>query len=124
MNIFEVATRKKIRFPYKGVASVEDLWDLDVVEFDSIYKSLVRQRKSSEEESLLSVNQKTDSILECKIEIIKHIVETKETERLDYENASKKRAEKQKIMSIISSKKDDELSNKSIEELTKMVDSL
>ena len=29
-NMFEVATRNKFRFPFKGLISVEDLWELSV----------------------------------------------------------------------------------------------
>ena len=39
-NIFELATREKYRFPYKGMISVEELWDLDIPELDRVYKSL------------------------------------------------------------------------------------
>ena len=27
-NLFEIATRKEYRFPYKGIINIEDVWDL------------------------------------------------------------------------------------------------
>ena len=32
-NVFEIATRKKYRFPFKGMITVEDLWDLSLQNF-------------------------------------------------------------------------------------------
>jgi hypothetical protein len=124
MNIFEIVTRNKIRFPYKGSASVEDLWDLPVEELDKLYRALNRQRKNSDEDSLLKPSNKVSSSLDIQIDIIKHIVETKETERVSNETSAIRSQEKQKILAIINAKKNEELSNKSIDELTEMVNSL
>lgn len=124
MNIFEIATRKKIRFPYKGSASVEDLWDLPVEELDTIYRALNRQRKNADEDSLLKPSNRGSSAVDVQIEIIKHIVEVKEEERVSHETSAIRAQEKQKILSIINAKKNEELSNKSIDELTEMVNSL
>ena len=33
-NIFEYAVRNKVRFPFKGMISVEDLWDLSLTNLD------------------------------------------------------------------------------------------
>ena len=44
-NMFEVATREKMRFPFKGMISVEDLWDLSVQNLDKVFKTLNSQRK-------------------------------------------------------------------------------
>lgn len=123
-NIFEYATRNKVRFPFKGMISVEDLWDLSLTNLDSIYKTLNKQVKQSEEESLLSTKASVDTELEVQIAIVKHIVSVKLTEKEAAEKASAKKAQKQKIMSIIATKQDEALQNSSIDDLKKMLDEL
>ena len=123
-KIFEFATRNKVRFPFKGMISVEDLWDLSLTNLDSIYKTLNKQVKQSEEESLLSTKASVDTELEVQIAIVKHIVSVKLAEKEASEKASAKKAQKQKIMSIIATKQDEALHNSSVEELQKMLDEL
>ena len=123
-NIFEFASRNKVRFPFKGMISVEDLWDLSLTNLDSIYKTLNKQVKQSEEESLLSTKASVDTELEVQIAIVKHIVSVKLAERETAEKAFAKKAQKQKIMSIIATKQDEALKNSSIDDLKKMLDEL
>ena len=123
-NIFEFASRNKVRFPFKGMISVEDLWDLSLANLDSIYKTLNKQVKQSEEESLLSTKANIDTVLEVQITIVKHIVSIKLAEKEAAEKASVKKAQKQKIMSIIATKQDEALQNSSIDDLKKMLDEL
>lgn len=123
-NIFEFAARNKLRFPYKGSITVEDLFDLSLTNLDSIYKTLNKQVKQSEEESLLSTKASVDTELEVQIAIVKHIVSVKLAEKEAAEKASAKKAQKQKIMSIIATKQDEALQNSSIDDLQKMLDEL
>ena len=123
-NIFEFASRNKVRFPFKGMISVEDLWDLSLTNLDSIYKTLNKQVKQSEEESLLSTKASVDTELEVQIAIVKHIVSVKLAEKEAAEKASVKKAQKQKIMSIIATKENEALQNSSIDDLRKMLDEL
>lgn len=123
-NIFEYATRHALRFPYKGSQSVEDLWVMPVTELDKVYKTLNKQVKQSEEESLLSTKSSVDTELEVQIAIVKHIVSVKLAEKEAAEKASAKKAQKQKIMSIIATKQDEALQNSSIDDLKKMLDEL
>jgi CHASE3 domain sensor protein len=116
-KMFESAIRNKFRFPFKGQVSTEDLWDLTVKDLDSIFKTLNAQKKRVSEESLLSIITAEDEELESKIEIIKHIVSVKLAEAEARVLAKEKKEQKQKIMSIIASKKDEALQNKSISEL-------
>lgn len=124
VNIFEYATRNKIRFPYKGVISVEDLWDLSLTNLDSIFKTLNKEIKQSEEESLLTTKTNVDTELEIQIAIVKHIVALKLKEKKEREDAAAIKAQKQKIMSIIATKEDEALQNSSVDDLRKMLDEL
>ena len=124
MNIFEYAVRNKVRFPFKGMISVEDLWDLSLTNLDSIYKTLNKQIKQSEEESLLITKTSVDTELEVQIAIIKHIVSVKLDEQDAREKAAAKKAQKQKIMAIIATKEDEALQNSSVDDLRKMLDEL
>lgn len=124
MNIFEKATREKIRFNYRGTITVEDLWDLPVEALDDIFKSLNARLKESQSESLLSKKTSDNDILETKIEIIKYIVTIKLAEAEAREKAYANAAKKQKILEIIKEKQDADLKGMSIEELQAMITNL
>ena len=122
-NLFEIATRNRFRFAYKGSLTVEDLWDLNLTELDAIYKNLNRAIKRDSEESLIDENQVDQKTLDS-IELVKHIFVTKKAEmeqkKLEVENAEKKR----KIMDILAAKQDESLHNATEEELRKMLSEL
>ena len=123
-NLFELATRKKFRFPFKGQISVEDLWDLSVQNLDSVFKTLNAESKQAKEESLLAVKSDEDAILDAKIEIVKYIVNVKQTEALQRQQAVAIREQKRKLQELIANKQDAELQGKSIEELQAMLNAL
>lgn len=120
-NIFEYATRNKVRFLYKGSVSVEDLWDLSVTELDKVFKTLNSQRKQSQEESLLNTKSKEDEIVDVQIAIVKHIVTVKLAEKEAREKAAENKAKKQKIMAIMAARDEKALENASDEDLQKML---
>lgn len=123
-NIFEFATRNRLRFPYKGNATVEDLWQLSVQELDAIYKVLKAQEKEANGESLLQVKSKDDTVLEAKIAIVKHIVEVKLAEAEKAKKALENKQKRDRILSIMADKQDAALQNMSMEELQKQLDEL
>ena len=124
MELFEIATKKKYRFPYKGIITVEDLWDLNVTALDQIYKNLNKQLKEMGEESLLKTKSTEETDIENMVEIVKHIVVVKEQEKTNRLAQKERDAKKQRIMSIISDKEDKALTELSTEELRKMLDEL
>ena len=123
-NMFEVAVRSKMRFPFKGQISAEDLWDLRAEDLDSIFKQLNSQVKKASEESLLNKKSAEDEISDTKIEIVKYIVSIKLAEDDARKQARVKKEQKQKILSVIADKQDAALQNKSLEELTAMLGDL
>ena len=119
--MFEYAARNKLRFPYKGMISAEDLWDLNVRELDTIFKTLNAQVKKSQEESLLETKSKEDETLAVQIDIVKHIVRIKQDEEAARLFAKERKEKQQKLMELINKKQDEDLNNKSIEELQAML---
>ena len=124
MNIFAVALKEKYRYPYKGMISTEDLWDLGATQLDSVFKALNAKKKTASEDSLLNTKNKEDEALENKIQIVKFIFDVKlaevEQRKLRAANAEKKR----RLKELIASKQDEALQGMSIDDLTKMLNEL
>lgn len=120
-NIFETATKEKLRFPYKGMISAEDLWDLSQNQLDTIYKALNAEKKTTEEDSLLGQHSKEEQTLHTKIEIVKHIFAAKQVETEARRQKAVNDEKKRRIMELIASKEDAALGEKSIEDLKKML---
>lgn len=124
MDIFERATREKTRFCFKGLVSVEELWDLSLEYLDSLWCELESELEKLPKKSLLATNTKQRDEIEFKQEIIKHIVETKKAEKLANEQLKANAAKKQMVLDIIEQKKNEDLKSMSLEELTKLAESL
>lgn len=118
-NLFESATRSKMRFPFKGMISVEDLWDLSLTNLDSVFKTLNAEVKKFEEESLLHTKSKEDEEISNKIEIVKYIVNVKLNEKKKRENDIKNAETRQKLLEIKAKRQNAALENMSDEELDK-----
>lgn len=120
-NMFELATRSKMRFPFKGSVSVEDLWDLSVENLDSVFKTLNSQVKKAKEESLLNTRSEADQLIDVQIEIVKYIVTVKLEEDSKRKKAKEQRELRQKLLAIKAEKHDANLKNKTEAELDAML---
>ena len=118
---FEIATRKKFRFPYKGSLSTEDLWDLTPAELDKVFKVLNGQAKQASEESLLAKRSTVDEDTLVMIDIVKHIVSVKLSEAEARTAAVAAKQQRATIMEIIANKRNENLSQMTIEELEKLL---
>ena len=123
-NLFEIATRNRYRFNYKGVMTVEDLWSLRVEDLDAIFKMLNRQKKTADEDSLLAAKSAEDQDLANKIDIVRYIVSVKLAEAADRVSVAEKKAQRDKILEIVAKKKDKALEDMGIEDLMKKLEEL
>lgn len=123
-NLFEIATRNRYRFNYKGVMTVEDLWSLRVEDLDAIFKMLNRQKKTADEDSLLATKSAEDQDLANKIDIVRYIVSVKLAEAAERVSAAEKKEQRDKILEIVAKKKDKALEDMGIEDLMKKLEEL
>jgi hypothetical protein len=122
--MFEKAARLKLRFPFKGSISVEELWDLPVSDLDQIYRTINKDLKGLQEDSLLKKQTKASETLELQVSIVKHIVSTKVAEAKEKENVKAKKEQALRLDEIIARKEGAALEGKTIEELKAMRESL
>ena len=123
-NIFKYAAKHALRFPYKGMVSVEDLFDLNTEELNAIYKTLKKQQKTDAGESLIEDKTNEDTQLEIKIAIITEIFNDKQAASDRAKKAAVRKAQTQKILDIMSQKQNEALNNMSVEELQAQLDEL
>lgn len=123
--LFEMASQFKFRYPYKGMITTEDLWDLSISQLDTVYKALNKELNVTQEDGLIVTKSADEGVkaneLRNKLKIVKYIFNAKqqaaELQRMAAENAAKK----QHILGILAQKKENALQNMSEEELTQML---
>ena len=124
------ALSKKVRFEFKDLIRIEEIFDLSLKDLDEIYRNLKKQMdeyKQYSEDSLLDEDTEKDETyeeLQLKIDIVtavfNHIKKQQEElqRKIDIQN------QRDKILGIIADKENEELSNKSISELKEILNNL
>ena len=124
-NIWIESLKNKYRFEFKGLINIEDLFDLKLEDLDTIYRNLKKQEQELEGDSLLETKDNpAKAEIETKILVIKEIFNMKQAEIEANKRTLANKAQKAKILAIIENKQDQELSEKSIEELKEIYDNL
>lgn len=128
-NMFEMASQYKFRYPYKGMITTEDLWDLTPTQLDSVYKTLSKEINALQDgDSLLSCKPANlfdkEQALTAKIELVKYIFNCKQQVAELHRMEAERSAKKQHILEIIAAKQENALQNMSEEDLKKMLDDL
>lgn len=124
-NIWTECLKNKYRFEFKGLINVEDLFDLKLKDLDLIYRKLKREEQELQGDSLLDASDDPAKMeISTKIDIVKAVFAIKKEEMDRAQKALENKAQKAKILAIIENKQDQELSQKSIEELKEIYDNL
>lgn len=123
-EVFEIATREKYRFPFRGSISTEDLWDLNATQLDMVYKNLMAERRADQSDDSLLAEKKDNPELGNKIAIVKYIFDVKQKEVQNAKNEAERKAKKDKLLAVLAQKQDENLHNMSEEDLRKMVEEL
>lgn len=130
-TMFERASRMKYRFDTtKGMVSVEDLWDLpltsgvDRPNLDDVARGLHKQLKTGDDVSFVIKEKKSDDTTQCKFDIVKHIIDVRIAENEAALKLKDIKDKKQQILGIIAQKENESLSQASIDDLKKMLESM
>lgn len=126
MNIFEQASKEKLRFTMtKGSISTEDLWDLKLEDLDIIAQTLNKQiRDSRENESFIrSTSTKSKALVawELAFEIVKRVIEVKLEEKERKALAAEKAAKRAQLIELIGKKELTALESQSVDDLKKQL---
>ena len=103
----------------KGLLSVDQLWTLKLKDLSDSLKALKKNstKTSDSELDFLEETTKIDVISELAFEIMKDVYLTKREEAKRIKEDAEVKAYNQKIIEIIARKQDQDLENKSLEEL-------
>ena len=120
-NIFISALAQKLRFPYKGSISTEDLFSLGLTDLDYLYKTLTTREKEISGDGLIKKANPAAKVLELQIAVVREVFDYRQAEI----NAKKAKAEVRqrnaRIRELIAEKEDEALKNLSADELKKLI---
>lgn len=129
--MFEEASRLKLRFDSSvGKLTVEDLWQLPlsstraVVNLDDIARKLHKQLRNDDDVSFVDKDRKSDSTVQLRFDIIKHIIDVRLAEDVAESQKQENARRKQKLLSIIADREDDALRSMPLDELRKAIEEL
>lgn len=123
MDIFKYAVKNKLRFNYKGVCTIEDLYDIPLTSLDRMYGELKKQQKCFGEDSLLNKKSSEEKEVGIKIEIIETIVADRLADIDKAKKAQQTHDRNRRIAEIIADKEDASLREMSLEDLKAMLTS-
>lgn len=124
-NIFEIAARKKLRFPsIKGDLTVEQLFDLPLesktgCDLDNVARAIDANLKAASEGSFVSTKvspERTDHAL--RLEIVKFVIADRLAENERKRLSADKAAMRARLQDALARKQDMALEGMSVEELT------
>jgi len=131
MNKFKTVLALKLLFPCPaGKITMQDLFDLPLSaaatrpSLDGVAIALSRQIKELADESFVVKKSNKSSTLELQLDIVKEIIADRQNEVLERAAVADKRAEKAKLLEILSRKQDAGLESLSEEDIKSRIAAL
>lgn len=123
--MFDIATRQKIRFDFKGKSSVEDMWDCTITEINDVYKPIKKELNSIGEDSLLdTIPHKEKATLQLKVSILEHIVNVKKAEAKAKADSLAKKQEIQQLRDLMQRKQNEQIESLPMEKIAERLAAL
>jgi len=130
-NIFEYATRNKLRFSSsRGDLTLEHLWDVplrstDGFNLDAVARAANKAWKDASEESFVATTRTaSQNRLETALEIVKYVIQVKLSDEETAKRRKDNKLEKEKLLAILSEKQEGKLSALSEKELQRRIAAL
>ena len=121
-TIFEKASKQQLRFQStKGNLSTEELWDLSLQSLDSLAKGVNKLLKEANEESFISTKTKSNTELELKLDILKHIIADKIADQEAKKVKAERAQELEMLQNLLAKNKTKELKALSSEDILKRI---
>ena len=124
MSVFKEASRVKLRVnTSQGLLSVEQLWDLSLNKLSTAIKNLKKSMKEYDDDELsfLDETKVVDREKQLTFDVLKEIYVTKKRELDEERNATSIKEHNEKILRLIHSKQEEELTTKSVDELKELL---
>lgn len=130
-NFFEYAAINKLRFPSsKGDLTVEQLYELPLqstkgVDLDTVARTVYQLLQDVAQGSFVATaSNPAKKDYEVKLEIVKHVIGSKQEDNAKKARAASNRAERERLTQLLANKQDAELLTLSREELEKRIKQL
>ena len=131
MDLYKYAAQHGLRFPSaRGGLTTEQLFDLPLssksgFDLDSVAKSVNAELKACSEESFVSTKANPlQQELQVALDLVKDVIATKQAINAEALKKQHRTEERRRILDAMANKKDQELSQASIEELEKKLAAL
>lgn len=115
-NLFAEAAKEKYRYPYKGLITTEQLWDLNETELNKVYIAL-SQSRNPDGGLIESADTEKDNELGRKMDIVKFIYDHKKKEEEEKKRAASNSIRRRELEDAIAAKRRDAVSKMSEEDL-------
>jgi hypothetical protein len=122
--LYKEASKLKLRFQTSvGLLSVDQLWDLNLSQLATIIKNIKKILKKNDDDELSFLDETTviDTENQLRFDILKDVYLDKKSEIDKKKDERAIKMHNDKILALIAEKQDENLRNKSLEELEQML---